>query len=126
MSLVYDITFPSLPLSSIETSFYDWKKRKKARRVVEVVLVCVCLKEGTENKQSGLFLSPLLVPLFSALQCSVASITNLISHGHSYTQKFTIPHNICILYGDTYKDHDILIVMMIMIIYKITEIVRVI
>ena len=49
MSLVYDITFLSLPLSSIETSFYDWKERTKARRVVEVVLVCacVCLREGT-------------------------------------------------------------------------------
>ena len=47
MSLVYDITFLSLPLSSIETSFYDWKERKKTQRVVEVVLVCVCLGEGT-------------------------------------------------------------------------------
>ena len=49
MSLVYDITFLLLPLSSIETSFYDWKERTKARRVVVLVLVCVCLREGTGN-----------------------------------------------------------------------------
>ena len=53
MSLVYDITFPSLPLSSIEISFYDCKERKNAGRGVEVVLVCVCvcvcLGEGTRD-----------------------------------------------------------------------------
>ena len=38
------------------------------------------------------------------LQQGVAPITNLISHGHSYTQKFTIPHNICSLYGDSYAN----------------------
>ena len=47
MSLVYDITFLSLHLSSIETSFYDWKERTKARRVV--VLVCVCVFEGGDG-----------------------------------------------------------------------------
>ena len=48
-----------------------------------------------------------------SLQCGVAPITNLISHGHSYTQKFTRPHNIRILYGDIYKDHYGMIVIMI-------------
>ena len=56
-----------------------------------------------------------------SLQCSVAPITNLISHGHSYTQKFIIPHDICILFGDTYKHHYILIVIMIMIIVVISN-----
>ena len=65
-------------------------------------------------------LSPVGSVVF-ALQHGVAPITNLISHGHSYTQKFTIPHNICILYGDTYKDHYILIVIMIMIIFVISN-----
>ena len=56
-----------------------------------------------------------------SLQCSVAPITNLISHGHSYTQKFIIPHDICILFGDTYKHHYIMIVIMIMIIDVISN-----
>ena len=56
-----------------------------------------------------------------ALQHGVAPITNLISRGHSYTQKFTIPHNIYILYSDTYKHHYILIVIMIMIIVVISN-----
>ena len=90
MSLVYDITFPSLPLLSTEASFCYWKERKKARRVVEVVLVFVCLGEGTGDWQSGLFLSPVGL-VISAFQHGVAPITNLISHGHSYTQKFSIP-----------------------------------
>ena len=106
MSLVYDITFPSLPLSSIETSFYDWKERKKARRGVEVMLVCVCLGERTGDLAEWPFPLPPVGSVVFSLQCGVAPITYLISHGHSYTQKFTIAHNICILYGDTYKDHD--------------------
>ena len=67
---------------------------------------------------------PPLPPIGSvvfSLQCSVAPITNLISHGHSYTQKFIIPQNICILFGDTYKHHYILIVIMIMIIVVISN-----
>ena len=32
-----------------------------------------------------------------------------------------MPHNICILYGDTYKDHYIMIVIMIMIIVVISN-----
>ena len=123
MSLVYNITFPSLPLSSIETSFYDWKEREKARRVVEVVLVCVCVcvwGRGRELAEWPFPLPPVGSVVFS-LQCGVAPITNLISHSHSYTQKFTIPHNIRILYGDTYKDHKSMIVIMIMIIVVISD-----
>ena len=56
-----------------------------------------------------------------SLQCGVAPITNLISRDHSYTQKFTIPHNIRISYGDTCKDHYIMIVIMIMIIVVISD-----
>ena len=41
----------------------------------------------------------------------------------SYTQKVTIPHNICILYGDTYKDHYIMIVIMIMIMIMIIVVI---
>ena len=85
-----------------------------------MVLAFVCLVEGTGDYQSGLFLSP-IGSVVSAFQHGVAPITNLISHGHSYTQKFTTPHNICILYGDTYKDHYIMIVIMIMIIVVISD-----
>ena len=48
-----------------------------------------------------------------ALQHFVTPITNLISCDHSYTQKFSIPHNIRILYGNTDKDHYILIVIIV-------------
>ena len=74
MSLVYDITFPSLPLSSIEISFYDCKERKNAGRGVEVVLVCVCVCVWGRGRGISrvAFCSPLLAQLF--LLCSMASL----------------------------------------------------
>ena len=80
-----------------------------------MVLIFVCLGEETGDWQSGLFLFPVGSVAF-ALQHFVTSITNLISHGHSYTQKFSTPHNIRILYGDTYKDHYIVIMIMIIVV----------
>ena len=76
MSLVYDITFPSLPLPSIETSFYDWKERKKAQRVVEVVLVCVCFEGG----DGGLAEWPFPLPPVGSVVfvCSVSSLLSQI------------------------------------------------
>ena len=63
MSLLYDITFPSLPLSSTEASFCYWKERKNARRVVVVVvLVCVCVWGGGGGGDRGLAEWPFPLP----------------------------------------------------------------
>ena len=69
MSLVYDITFPSLPLSSIEISFYDCKERKNAGRGVEVVLVCVCVFGGGDE---GLAEWPFALPCWLSCFCFAA------------------------------------------------------
>ena len=85
----------------------------------------MCVFEGGDEGLAEWPFPPLPPPpvgsVVFSLQCSVAPITNLISHGHSYTQKFIIPQNICILFGDTYKHHYILIVIMIMIIVVISN-----
>ena len=110
--------------SLLHRNFFLWLERenKSAEGGGGGFGLCVCVFEGGDG---GLAEWPFPLPpvgsVVFSLQCSVAPITNLISHGHPYTQKFIIPHDICILFGDAYKHHYILIVIKIMIIFVISN-----